>query len=106
MNGKKAIGLDWQNNITLQMHHASLYISFTSLHDYDMKMPNFTFCKDVNTRQGFSFPERRYSLLKFNSRKKIANIWQIEHDGISAIKFEAVTLYFLSDVFVAVVVVA
>ena len=71
-------------------------------------MPNFTFCKDLNTRQGFSFsfPELRYSLLKFNSRKKIANIWQIERDGISAIKFEAVPLYFLSDVFVAIVVVA
>ena len=106
MNGKKAIGLDWQNNITLQIHHAFLYISFTSLHDDDMKMPNFTFCKDENTRQGFSFPELRYSLLKFNSRKKIANIWQIEHDGISAIKFEVVTLYCLGDVFVAVVVVA
>ena len=33
-NGKKAIGLDWQNN------------SFTraSLHDYDAKMSNFTVC--------------------------------------------------------------
>ena len=25
------------------MHHAFLYISLPSLHDYDVKMPNFTF---------------------------------------------------------------
>ena len=25
------------------MHHAFLYISLPSLHDYDMKLPNFTF---------------------------------------------------------------
>ena len=43
-DGKKAIGLDWQNNnliytcITL-----FLYISLPSLHDYNMKVPNFTF---------------------------------------------------------------
>ena len=28
----------------LHVHHAFLYISFLSLHDYDVKMPNFTFC--------------------------------------------------------------
>ena len=30
------------------MHHASLFISLPSLHDYDVKMPNFTFMDDVN----------------------------------------------------------
>ena len=60
-NGKKTVGLDWQNN--------------------------------------------RYSLLEFISRKKkMPNIWQIERDGISAIKFETARLHFLSDVFVAVAV--
>ena len=34
----------------------------------------------------------------------MANIWRIEQDGMSAIKFEAVRLYFLIDVFVAVAV--
>ena len=28
---------------TLHVHNAFLYISFPSLHDYDEKMPNFTF---------------------------------------------------------------
>ena len=29
---------------TLHVHHAFLYISLPSLHDYDVKMPNFTSC--------------------------------------------------------------
>ena len=60
-DGKKTVGLDWQNN--------------------------------------------RYSLLEFISRKKMLNIWRIERDGISAIKFETARLHFLSDVFVAVAVI-
>ena len=34
-NGKKAIGSDWQNNHT----------SLPSLHDYNVKVPNLTFCR-------------------------------------------------------------
>ena len=34
----------------------------------------------------------------------MANIWRIERDGISAIKFKAARLHFLSDVLVAVAV--
>ena len=59
----------------------------------------------MNTRQqllNFSYPEFRYRFLELNSRKKIVNIWQTERDGISAIKFEAVWLHFLSDVFIAI----
>ena len=32
---------------TLRVHHAFLYISLLSLHDYNVKMPNFTFMDDV-----------------------------------------------------------
>ena len=35
--------------------------------------------------------------------KKKANIWRIKRYGISAIKFEAARIHFLSDVFVTVV---
>ena len=41
-NGKKAIGLDWQNNNDFA-RAAFLYISLPSLHDYYVKIPNFTF---------------------------------------------------------------
>ena len=43
---QKTIGLDWQNT---NIAHASrlLYISLPSLHDYDVKLPNyFTFCRE------------------------------------------------------------
>ena len=39
---KKAIGL-LRKTITLHVHHAFLYISLPSLHDYDVKMPNCKF---------------------------------------------------------------
>ena len=39
---KKAIGL-LRKTTTLHVHHAFLYISLPSLHDYDVKMPNCKF---------------------------------------------------------------
>ena len=39
---KKAIGL-LSKKTTLHVHHAFLYISLPSLHDYDVKMPNCKF---------------------------------------------------------------
>ena len=42
-----------------------------SLHDYKVKVPNFSFVEDVKIRQRlyFSFPELRYSLLELNCGK-------------------------------------
>ena len=42
---KKSNSLTRQKT-TLYVHHALLYISLPSLHDYHVKMPNFV--KDVN----------------------------------------------------------
>ena len=39
---KKAIGL-LRKTTTLHVHNAFLYISLPSLHDYDVKMPNYKF---------------------------------------------------------------
>ena len=39
-NTTKAIGLISKTTI-LHVHHTFLYISLPSLHDYDVKMPNF-----------------------------------------------------------------
>ena len=39
---KLAIGLITKTTI-VHVHHAFLYISLPTLHDYDVKMPNFTF---------------------------------------------------------------
>ena len=91
---------------TVHVHHPFMYISFSSLHNYDEKMPIFTFCggRGHNTTTAFFF----FSLPSIKSFRihatpeKIANIWRIERDGISAIKFEAARLHFLIEVFVAV----
>ena len=39
---KNKIGL-LRKTTTLHVHHAFLYISLPSLHDYDVKMPNYKF---------------------------------------------------------------
>ena len=85
---QKAIGLDWQNKQLCTCITPFLYISLPSLHDYDVKIPNFDsrFLEDVNTKQRlpFSFPEQWYSLLEFNSRKtkkRNADIWWTEGRG-------------------------
>ena len=35
---------------TLHVHHALLYISLSSLHDYHVEMPDSRFMEDVNKR--------------------------------------------------------
>ena len=41
-NVKKAMGL-LSKTTSLHVHHTFLYISLPLLHDYDVKMPSFTF---------------------------------------------------------------
>ena len=44
---------------TLPSHHAFLYISLPSLHDHNVKVPNFTFCRGrehMRQQLSFSFP--------------------------------------------------
>ena len=57
-NGKKAIGLI-SKKTTFHVHHAFLYISLPSLPDYNVKVPEFTFCRgrEHKTTTFFSFPE-------------------------------------------------
>ena len=41
--GTYSIGLDWQSNNIAREHPFFLCLSLPSLHDYDVKVPNFTF---------------------------------------------------------------
>ena len=79
-----------------------LYISFASLHDYNLKLPNFKFCggRQQKTVTFSFFSWSSIQRVRIPLQKKIANVWRIEQDGISAIKFETVRLHFC-DVFVA-----
>ena len=56
-NFKKVIGLI-SKTTTLHVQHTFLYTSLRSLHDYDVKIPNFTFYggrKQATTNFSFSF---------------------------------------------------
>ena len=84
-----------------------LFYSFLCRHctTRTWKCPISRLVEDGNTRQqlSFSFAELWCSPLE-SASKKLANIRRIKRDGISAIKFEAAQVHFLSDVFEAVAV--
>ena len=42
---KKTIGLDKRNKYFARVSGVSRYISLPSLHNYNVKLPNFTFCR-------------------------------------------------------------
>ena len=44
-NSKNALKGFISKTTTLDLHHVFLYISPPTLHEYDVKMPNFTFCR-------------------------------------------------------------
>ena len=87
----------------MHVHHAS----WPSLRDYNMKVPNFTFCRgqEHKTTTLFFFSWTLIKSFRIELQTKKAMIWRMKPDGISAIKFEAAQIHFLSDVFVAVTVV-
>ena len=61
-NSKKAKGLDWQNNNT-----PFLYIFLPLVHDYDVKMPNFTFFGECEHKRTTFF------FFSWNSRQNLTN---------------------------------
>ena len=81
------------------MHH-TFFVRFLAY--------NFTFCRgrEHKATLSFSFLELWYSPLEFNSKTLCQLFGELnEMLGISATKFEAARIHFLSDVFVAVAVV-
>ena len=55
-NVKKAIGL-LSKTTSLHVHHAFLYVSLPLMHDYNVKMPSFTFYEGhKQATTNFSFP--------------------------------------------------
>ena len=87
-NGIKATGLDGKTT-TLHVHYAFLYISLSSVHDCDVKMPYLTFCGGHEHKATISFFfSATIQCFGIQLHKKIAKIWRIEWDRISAIKFK------------------
>ena len=86
------------------MHHAFFYISLPSLHDYYVKVPNFTFCRGREQKNDFLFLFLFDTVFYNSTPEKFGSIWRIQRVGISAIKFEVARIHFLSGVFIAVAV--
>ena len=88
------------------MHHAFLYISLLSLHDYDMKMPNCKFYEGCKQAIKSFFLFLNLSEVSKNSTPwKFAYIWHFQRIRINTTKFEETRIHFKSDVFGAVTVV-
>ena len=71
------------------MQHTFLYISFPSLHDCGVKIPNFTFMEDVKKRERILLPLSKLECgpQEINSREIRLHL-QCQQIGISATKFE------------------
>ena len=103
---KKAIGL-LRKTETLHGHHAFLYISLPSLHDYDVKMPN---CKFYGGRKQsddeFLFLSLNLSVvLKKSTPGKFTYMCHFQPIGINVTTIEKTGIHFKTVVFAAVVVV-
>ena len=80
--GKKAVGLDKRNNNFARAHHAFLYISLPSLHDYHVKL----FCRrrEQKTTTFFFFSWTLMQSFRIQLQNNLPTF-----DELSVIKFEA-----------------
>ena len=99
---QKAIA--WQGKTTtLHVHQAFLYISLPSLHDYHVKMPNFTFCEgQKQAMRKFCFSLWLDMVDRNSAPEEFACIWQSKRVEITIIETEKMWIHFSCDVFVAV----
>ena len=87
------------------MHHGFWSISLPSLHDYDVKLADFTLYEGANTRQRFSSS----FLVKLHVNRVIGfqlfkTGRQMNGVGIRAMEIKTVQIHFLGEDFAAVVV--
>ena len=83
---------------TLHVHHACSYIPLPSLHDYDLKVPNFTFCgrrKHKTTIFFFSSWTLMQSF-RIHFQKKSPTFVRLKWGEIHAVKFETERKFTLS----------
>ena len=99
-----ATSLTWLSRTFCRTFTAFLHISLPSLHDYNVKLLNFTFFggRKQKTTTFFFSSCTWIKSFRIQLQKNFANISRIERDRIRAIKFKAARIQFSSDVFVAV----
>ena len=94
----------WQGKTTtLHVHHAFLYISLPSLHDYQVKMPNFTFCEGRKQAMKNFFLFVNLDMFDRNSApEEFACIWQSKWVGIITIETEKMWVHSSCEYFVVI----
>ena len=104
-NVKNAIGLLCKTT-TLHVHHAFLYISLPSLHDYDVKMPNCKFCggRKQATMNLFFLSQNLSAVLNKSTPGKFAYSCHCGNWN-NATKIEKTGIHLKTDIFAAVAVV-
>ena len=96
---------DWQNKTFARSPRFFVHSS-PPLHDFNVKVPNFTFCGGHESKTTFVFFSWTPILsFKIQLQKNLTRFDELTKDGISAIKFEAMRIHFLRDVFKAVSVI-
>ena len=104
-NGKKAIGLDWQDNNSARV--SRFFVHFLAVvARLRRKSSYFHLLSRTCTQENyFLFLFLNFDTVFQNSPlEKFASICRIKRDGITPIKFEVAPIHFLKDVFVAMVV--
>ena len=104
-NGKKAIGLDWQNNNSARV--SRFFVHFLAVVARLRRKSAYFHVLSRTCTQDNDFLFLFLNLdtvFKNSTLEKFASICRIERDGISPIKFEVARINFLKDVFVPVVV--
>ena len=92
---------------TLHVHHAILYISLPSLHNYDVNSLISRFIDKVNIRRRISLSRFKLGhFLKNSTPGEFAYTKHSDRVGIIALKFNRSRSHFLRDVFAPLAVVA
>ena len=95
---KKAIGL-LRKTTSLHVHHAFLYISLPSLHDYDVKMPNCKFYAGRKQATTNLFLSLNLSAVLWKSTPgKFAYTCHFQQIGINTTKFEKTAIHFKTEI--------
>ena len=106
-NGKKEIGLDKQNNnfARASRFFCTFLCRRCTTTTWNCLISRFVEDGEQKTTTFFFFFWTLMQSFRFQLQKNFGNTRRIKRDGISAIKFEATQIQFLSDVFVAVAIV-
>ena len=98
---KKSNSLTRQNNNFARASRFFAYISLPSLHDYHVKMPNFTFCEGRKQAMTKFILFMNLDMVDRNSApEEFACIWQSKWVGIITIETEKMWVHSSCDVFV------